>query len=345
MGASSKQASHLSRGFCLLLLGLRLRLSRLPWSLLCSLLCSLLGFLLLAEAGIALDSQTANTSKVKKGEAKSGEIKKEKGLSANTLPPSVTAQPNSLKLMPETPKLDQELSRRHSQSLPAVTKLRAGVTFTDAEMELLEKKIPTANMWFRIPNSLAGRWSYYQGETTSFFDLKSGSRQFRQGVVPSSVILDWGYQRDEHGDIWQFDDSPNTVSTRNGENVTIYTRKSLEPLEQTDDRLVCRSHFVYSTVDLSDNKIVKTFQSENIVNYECKGDDLVRTTSSKIFDEDGCAIAVTTAYSRARKIYPFVPVNKKGELNLRRQFRQFLIDSGLKELVPLRGPDQETDIW
>ncbi|MBX9941372.1 MAG: hypothetical protein K2Y32_19070 [Candidatus Obscuribacterales bacterium] len=261
------------------------------------------------------------------------------------MPPSGKAQPSNLMLLPETPKLDQELSSRHSQSLPAVTKLRAGVTFTNAEMELLEKKSPMANLWFRIPNSLAGRWSYYQGETTSFFDLKSGSRQFRQGVVPSSVILDWGYQRDEHGDIWQFDDSPNTVSTRNGENVTVYTRQSLEPLEQTDDRLICRSHFIYSTVELSESKILKTFQSENIVSYECKGDDLVRTTSSKIFDEDGCAIAVTTAYSRARKIYPFVPVNKKGELNLRRQFRQFLIDNGLKELVPLRGPDQETDIW
>lgn len=331
MGALNRQASLIFSRASLFLLGCLL------W----------LGCLLFPGVAGALDSQPLNSQPLNSTPTpvNKGENKRFGGSSGKAVSPSMGTQLNNLKLMPEIPKLDQELNSRHSQSLPAVTKLRAGVTFTNAEMELLEKKNPTANLWFRIPNSLAGRWSYYQGETTSFFDLKSGSRQFRQGIVPSNVILDWGYQRDERGDIWQFDDSPNTVSTRNGENVTVYTRQSLEPLEQTEDRLICRSHFVYSTVALSDSKILKTFQSENIVSYECKGGDLVRTTSSKIFDEDGCAIAVTTAYSRARKIYPFVPVNKKGELNLRRQFRQFLIDNGLQELLPLRGPDQETDIW
>ncbi len=256
----------------------------------------------------------------------------------------VLAAESKIKLQMQKPQFDSLAA--HSKTVkPVPTFLRGGLKITDAELESMLSVEP-ANDWFKIPSWLAGKWKYYEGEVLSFQDLRTGSKFSEFFVSHEDTTRDWGYQRDGAGAYWQFQDSPSSVQTRKDEKIILYTRNKNEPLSLTEDELVCRMFYTYSTLEPVTLKVLKTYQSENIVVFRKAGDDEIRRDmSSKIFDEDGVPLSLSTSYSLARRMTPFNPINSVRGLNTKALFRKFLTAHGMKDLLPAPGQDEDFEIW
>jgi hypothetical protein len=229
-------------------------------------------------------------------------------------------------------KSDTTLAARFT---PVAAYLRGGVSFSAAARAHFQNLQP-ANVWFKIPAWLAGKWEFFKAETTSYTDLKTGKTNSHPEDSNTEATSVWGWQRDKNGEIWEYENSPHATESQTDQMMTYYVRHENEPISSSQTKLVCKMIYTYSSINASTRLISKTYQSEDMVSYvQEEQDRLRRDVSSKIFDQDGNPIALSTSYSIAKRILPFVPINSaNGHNDMSTLFRDYLKNHGLPDLIP-----------
>jgi hypothetical protein len=217
---------------------------------------------------------------------------------------------------------------------PVAAFLRGGVSFDNAAKAQIQNVKP-ANVWFKIPAWLAGKWEFYEAENTSYTDLKTGKTNPHPESAQTEATDVWGWQRDKNGDVWQYDDSPHATESRTNQEVTYYVRHEDVPISSSQTKMTCKMIYTYSAINANTQLISKTYQSEDFVSYrQQEPSELRRDVSSKIFDQDGNPIAQSTSYSIAKRILPFVPINSRNGNDMRILFRDYLKIHGNPDLIP-----------
>jgi hypothetical protein len=217
---------------------------------------------------------------------------------------------------------------------PVAPYLRGGLSFSAAAKAHFQNMQP-ANVWFKIPAWLAGKWEFFEARTTSYTDLKTGKTNSHPEDSNTEATSVWGWQRDKNGDIWEYENSPHATESRTDQMLTYYVRHENEPISSSQTKLICKMTYTYSSINASTRMISKTYQSEDMVSYvQEEQDRLRRDVSSKIFDQDGNPIALSTSYSIAERILPFVPIKSANGNNISMLFRDYLKNHGLSDLIP-----------
>jgi hypothetical protein len=191
------------------------------------------------------------------------------------------------------------------------------------------------NNWYLVPNWLAGTW--HKEQQTDYFRYwyKTGQEDIETHNVPARSDGTWGTQRDEKGNIWQYDPAPFTTSVDSGSDIIIQVVRLSEPVECTAKRFVRRSVDTQIRVDKLSNVIKSVESGEQISSYTPEVANLVkRTTSAKVFDQQGQPVLLGKSFSYERKTAEFAPQDIYAGKDMRSLFQQFLQRQAVKPAEP-----------
>jgi hypothetical protein len=218
---------------------------------------------------------------------------------------------------------------------PSVPKsLQAGATFNkEAESDINKTD---ENVWYKIPNFMAGTWQCSEKTITSSTNLETGNTNHLQRTEEFISGLHQGFQQDSQGTIWQYQNAPFLGHSIGPNDVVHYSYVQLiQPLSCSNDRFVRRT--VLTLAQVNGNQIVESSkQAVQIQAYTPLGPDQLREdTLSRQLDANGKAVrenTVTVIFSRTK---PFRPVdrNPKG-YDMKALFCKYLVSQGMDALVP-----------
>jgi hypothetical protein len=228
------------------------------------------------------------------------------------------------KLTLEIPKLDK---------LPPVPKfLQAGATFNDKE-----DAVPTPNnVWYRIPSFLAGHWQSTEKTVTSSVNLLTGKSNFNERTEEFIAELHQGFQQDNTGAYWQFQNAPFLGHSIGPNDVVHYSYVQLiQPISCSENRFVRRS--ILTKAQVNGDQIVRTSQQVELIHSMTPlGSGNVREdTLARTLDSQGRPIwqnTSTVVYSMTR---PYSPINRSEGRDMKEMFREYLVSHGMANLVPL----------
>jgi hypothetical protein len=182
-----------------------------------------------------------------------------------------------------------------------------------------------ANQWYKIPDWLAGTW--HKETQTDFYRFDYATRQTdvttRVQEARSNGV--WGTQKDDQGQIWQFDPGPYVTMVDAGAQTVVEYVKSNQPVECSDQQFVSRSFDTQIRIDKATNEIRSVQSGEHINTYIPEGDGLIkRETSAKVFNRYGMPILLGKSFSYEQQIGPFVAQDNYMGNDMRTLLKQFL---------------------
>jgi hypothetical protein len=191
------------------------------------------------------------------------------------------------------------------------------------------------NMWFPIPNWLAGKWHSETKLIDYIQDCKSGASQSPHAVVKEVDSATHGHQRDRTGRIWEFIQVPQMrkIGLAHGNAYVRAVRKDVIVSDPAEVTLKILSNQI--TVNDTDQQIVASNQVQQIGTYTPLEDGLVNLSASlRNFDNDGAPIQMQKQSLTMKRIAPYEDVDTLDGLNLKELFAEYLTKTGHPELVP-----------
>ena len=220
----------------------------------------------------------------------------------------------------EIPKLD---------IVPAVPKfLQAGTTF---DQSMYPKE---GNVWYKIPNFLAGHWICSEKTVTSSTNLLTGRENDAAKTEAFVSEVNQGFQTDSTGHIWHFDQAPFLGHARQADGQTHYSFvQEMKPLQCTDDKFVRRVILIKAEVNGSN--VVKTSKQFDVIqSFTPFGSDKIREDNiSRPIGAAGTGWESTSTviFSLVR---PYAPIKQNKGRDMQEMFREYLESNGLSSLIP-----------
>jgi hypothetical protein len=195
----------------------------------------------------------------------------------------------------------------HSERLaPVPAATQPGKTFNLAAAfgPTTSKAPPTK---FAVPNWLAGTWERTQSTETSRVNLATNTHARPSGTSVTKVTDKFGTFTDAQGRIWQIFDPRKATGQIDRGNVMDYHRVSTYDLITRGDKVaIVEVTALHLVVNKKTQKIISTFQDEELNTYTQLADGQLRTDSSvKMFDSHGKPIYLTHSTSLESRIAPF----------------------------------------
>lgn len=197
------------------------------------------------------------------------------------------------------------------------------------------KKLTPNNVWYKIPNWLAGNWK--MTHTTTFFrkDLVSGSESFDTSLRAFKLDTSGGLQVDSKGGIWDLAGHGGTNLGTGDDYLNYQYIRTVDPISVTDKQVVLRYFGTMVYVNRSTNRIAIAEQVESLNTYTRVSDTVVKVVSSnKVFDRDGVEESLYKNLSYKSRASNFSPLNQVGSTNLRSMFCEYLDSHGMSNLKP-----------
>jgi hypothetical protein len=215
-----------------------------------------------------------------------------------------------------------------SKELPAVpSELRAGVIFNEANLP----PMGTNQDWRWIPSWAAGTW---HRETQTNF-LPTGP----QTILSRSVNeTQEGDQMDSHGGVWKHISLPKKSTIEEDRYTEYQIVTHWEPILINETQIVRRSRFMAIMVNRSNNKIAKVVQKEEFDTYHPEGQGAyLQDAWLTVYNERGRQLFSERGQAHLYQIHPFEPIaiDPKTGLDLRQDFKNYLLSHGLANLVPV----------
>ncbi|HEY9777091.1 MAG TPA: hypothetical protein V6C81_25220 [Planktothrix sp.] len=181
------------------------------------------------------------------------------------------------------------------------------------------------NQWYKIPDWLAGTW-HKESQTDFYrFDYSTHQTDVSTRVQEARSNGVWGTQKDDQGQVWQFDPGPYVTTVDAGTQTVVEYVKSNEPVECSDRQFVSRSFDTQIRIEKATNEIKSVQSGEHINTYVPEGDGLIkRETSAKVFNRYGMPVLLGKSFSYEQQIGPFVAQDNYNGSDMRALLRQFL---------------------
>jgi hypothetical protein len=222
---------------------------------------------------------------------------------------------------------------QHMESVePVPDNLRPGSTFSKDSVPGLGY---TGNTWYKIPEWLAGIW--HKESQTDYYVYSYANNSMDSSVHKQVARSDgrWGMQKDDSGNVWQYDPLPYTQTIDAGTQSIVQVVRVCEPIELDGRRFAKRSVVTEIRTDKATAKIVSVQTGEEISYFIPQSDNLVkRETSSKVFDSNGQPILLGRSYSYENRLTWFQEQDFYLGKDMRVLFKQFLKMSGLTACLP-----------
>lgn len=207
--------------------------------------------------------------------------------------------------------------------------LRPGATFNLTADEAAE------NVWFKVPDWLAGTWSMRREATVYHQDFRTGKVTTDRKEFEAHTSFTYGHQRDREGGFWHYVGTPYTSRTELADFVEYHQVSEKELVQSDEKRAVIRTRVTVIRTDTATNTIVRTFQQESITTYtRLSRDELKLTSSTKVFDDTGQAAAVVENEGVVHRMSPFTETDFASAKNLKELFVHFLLSHQLANLIP-----------
>lgn len=217
------------------------------------------------------------------------------------------------------------------ESLPPVPEqYKIGNQIVDAQ---LQAQTPD-NMWFPIPNWLAGKWHSETKLIDYIQDCRTGVSQSPHLVVKEVDSATHGQQRDKTGRIWEFIQVPQLrkIGLAHGNAYVRAVRKDI--IESDPSEVIVKILMNQITVN-DDQQIVASNQVQQIGTYTPLDDGLVQLSASlRNFDHEGASIQMQKQSLTMRRNAPYEDVDTLDGLNLKKLFADYLTKTGHPELIP-----------
>jgi hypothetical protein len=195
----------------------------------------------------------------------------------------------------------------HSERLaPAPVASQPGKTFNlAAAFGPTNSKAPPAK--FVVPSWLAGTWERTQSTETSRVNLTTNTHARTSGTSITRATDKFGTFTDAQGRIWQIFDPRKAIGQIDRGTVMDYHRVSTYDLISRGDKVaIVEVTALHLVVNKKTQKIISTFQDEELNTYTQLADGQLRTDSSvKMFDAHGKPIYLTHSTSLESRIAPF----------------------------------------
>ncbi len=220
----------------------------------------------------------------------------------------------------------------HDESLPSLPdQYQVGNQFDEAKLQNLTPD----NIWFPIPNWLAGGW-HSETKTVDYVqDCKTGASTSPHTVVKEVSDAIHGHQRDKTGQIWEFIEIPHMRKVELTHGVA-YLRALREEVIETDpSQVILKVLTNQITVDGKKQEIAASNQVQQIGTYIPLDDGLVQLDASvRNFDGDGAAIQMQRNALLMKRSKPYSDMDTLHGLDLKKLFAEFLNKTGRQDLVP-----------
>jgi hypothetical protein len=228
----------------------------------------------------------------------------------------------------------------HSEAFPALPDyLKTGAIFDQSFLT----QAPKLDKWYQIPSWLAGEWLQEQETVTFTYDCNSHEQSNEPKTIMARETAQFGVQTDRQGGIWHCRIAAGGVADC-GSYYSVALLSSQEPVEVSEDKVVIRSVFTEIRVAKETNVIILALQAESFSTYHPVRDGVLKTsTSVKFFEEDGSPKNEQRNVALDERTASFKPLNLYKGRDLRKSFKEFLLQRGLPELVPADTTTQTDD--
>ena len=220
-----------------------------------------------------------------------------------------------------------------SQELPPIpNELRAGAIFNEANLP----PMGTNQEWRKIPIWMAGTWHREtQTNLTPFGPETKLSRSLDERQK--------GEQVDRNGAIWMHVSLPKKSTIEDDRYVEYQIETESKPILTSETQIVKRIRFIAIDVKKSNNRIARVFQKEELDTDHPEGQGaVIQDAWLTVYNERGRRLLLQHGQAHYYQIHPFAPINidPKTGLDLRQDFKNYLLSRGLANLIPIEEPDQ-----
>jgi hypothetical protein len=206
---------------------------------------------------------------------------------------------------------------------------------TQYNQEKAMASVTPSRVWYRVPPWLAGRWTTDRYTQTLYVDYASGSQDSTSRIHNAELTERWGIQRDRDGGVWDTIDLPfiSTTTSPNEVSKDLHTGDAL--IFDSATKLVVLYKATRTTIDRNTNTITKVQQFESFTTLTLAGPNLVKDEYSlKFFDQQGNPVDFVKGWRYEHKIEPFKIYNFDNGQDSGPDFRAYLTNQGLQNLVP-----------
>lgn len=160
---------------------------------------------------------------------------------------------------------------------------------------------------FAVPNWLAGTWERTQSTEISRVNLATNTHTETTGTSVARVTDKFGTYKDAQGRIWQLFDPRKAIGQIDRGNFMDFHRvASYDLISRGDKVVIVEVTALHLVVNKKTQKIISTFQDEELNTYTQLSDGQLRTDSSvKVFDAHGKPIYLTRSTSLESRLAPF----------------------------------------
>ena len=223
---------------------------------------------------------------------------------------------------------------QHVQAMPSIQEdFRKGNRLDASIFSNLDQ----TNHWVKIPNWMSGTWLVREEVAIFRKNFKTGHQTKEPHKFKAHQKFIYGMQMDRQGAVWHYVGVPYKSQTRMSRFFEIHYVKEKVYDQYKSDSVQFRSIVNVIRTKRSSNKITDSYQQESITRYvplEEGTGDIQLTASTKSFDQDGKPLIRADNTARVRKIAKFHEVRFHKKKDMRKLFRQFLINSGRSNLLP-----------
>ncbi len=234
---------------------------------------------------------------------------------------------NKFSFIAQTPMLKGSIE--HSEKLePVPSDLKAGANFNF-------NNLPPANVnviWYQIPTWLSG--TFYRKYVTIL--ESSQPKVDPPGLKLAEQTNHYGAQLDNNGDVWDCVCLPKYRSINSDNQTCNIQTYDMKIIQSNNENVIkeARAREVY--YDSYSNQIIKTLQYESITIITKVNSHKIKINSStKFYTDQGLPYAEDKRVSTMKRLETFRPQNiALNGINLRADFRAFLIKNNLLNLLP-----------
>ncbi len=187
--------------------------------------------------------------------------------------------------------------------------------------------------WFMLPAGMAGVWVKNGDMTTSVTDLRSGMNSAQKEWTENKLEAVWGHQQDAQGNYWHVNLLPSERDGSSSGKRVRFVTVSQQCVNSSPQYLLTRSHYIVSESNPWNNQSIDTFQQESLNNYALAGQNqLVNTSSNRVFSYEGVPIREGSLVSQFAKIGQFAPLASLNGVDLRASLNDYLQSHSLGHL-------------
>lgn len=220
----------------------------------------------------------------------------------------------------------------HQEDLPPLEpSLRAGSRFDTTKLKALTPN----NLWYQIPNWMAGTWKTATNTDYYRYSYKTGSKNFTVDTFNCRSAESWGWQEDRHGQIWEYAHGSYVASVELDDHFGVDFIKHWDIVDLQPTSITMYARGIRIRILKQTNLIVDSEQAEFIQTYIPFGKNLRKVDCSlKVFDENGRPERLVKVLAIEQKIKPFEQHDLYKGQNMRALFREYLITHNLAHLLP-----------